>query len=95
LAVIDEQSAAAPMGLDCAVPLAVVRCPRDPPNLETADRPAALRTADDEMLKRFTDRLANKDAPTAKPAALYCGRLHPNTRNQMLAADVRPTIRTG
>jgi para-nitrobenzyl esterase len=46
--------------------------------------PPPYDLADDEMLKRFTDNLANKDAAEGQKLLGVYKRLHPQTRNQML-----------
>jgi para-nitrobenzyl esterase len=46
--------------------------------------PPPYELADDEMLKRFTEQLANKDAADGQNLLALYKRLHPNTRNQML-----------
>jgi para-nitrobenzyl esterase len=46
--------------------------------------PPPYDLADDEMLKRFTDNLANKDAAEGQKLLGLYKRLHPQTRNQML-----------
>jgi para-nitrobenzyl esterase len=46
--------------------------------------PPPYELADDEMLKRFTEQLANKDPADGQNLLALYKRLHPNTRNQML-----------
>ena len=46
--------------------------------------PPPYELADDELLNRFTTRLANKDAAEGQKLLALYKRLHPTTRNQML-----------
>ncbi len=46
--------------------------------------PPPYELADDELLNRFTARLANKDAAEGQKLLALYRRLHPATRNQML-----------
>jgi para-nitrobenzyl esterase len=46
--------------------------------------PPPYELADDEMLKRFTEQLANREAADGRNLLALYKRLHPNTRNQML-----------